>query len=234
MGKMQVRRMTQILMLMVIISGTLVAQSGTALLKLGEQPPENLDILSATLYKDVLLRYDTNVRVRTAGQEQHFYYPQVLQGNDVVLSLILGTAGDDDNPNPTRLYDVYYVLGAAFVDSLILSNRDSAAFIFPRSSAIHRPAYGRSLNGTFRIKTESGLNPGTTGTFRSTFEFPTLADPQSMQQVSLSGDMKIPLENVRQGESVSTTPVDQRKQRLKRNIYIAVITSLFLVAMVVR
>ena len=183
---------------------------------------------SVLLYQHVGIEYDTTVQVRSEKGTEHYFYPQLTQGNSVILHLIL-TAKEKNDPDVISTFDVYFYLGDSLSDQITIMGADSNLYIYPHGEFIKQKLYSRNHSAIFNIqKNEYGIPIA--GDFRSEFEYliPRLSEVE-YSNVKMEGTLSIPEENLRIGQETTIADAKRKKSDIGKNLAIAAVAGLFIV-----
>ncbi len=183
---------------------------------------------SALLYQNVGIKYDTTLQVKTDEGTTFYYYPQLTQGNNIILHLILAAKEKTGDESSLSALDVYFNLGDSLKDHIEINDADSSLFIFPKGEFIQKKLYSRNHVAKFNIvKDEYGIPSA--GDFESEFEYliPNVSGKESSQG-KMVGKLSIPEENLRIGQETTIASGKRDKNSLGRNLAIAAVASIFI------
>lgn len=205
---------------------------GEVTVQIDGQPEQRLVAKSAIFYENVAIDYDTTVLVKSAPQTRLLYSPQLSQGTDYVVHLLLASPADTAAAK-IPAYDVYFNLGDTLFEQLRFHDADSNVFLYTNGSLTPQKLYSRKQNGTFNLKPMAGAG-GVGGSFDTEFEFPVPGVPGQYQRYHMKGVLSIPVASMRVGDSTNISQAEDHSKRLKRNLAIAVVISAFVILFAIR
>lgn len=203
---------------------------GTVSLQINDGAAQTYFARNATLYRNVALSYDKSLQIQSEDLRQQFFYVQLTEGTHYVLHLILDAAATLDS-GLTYSYDVYFDLGNTLNESVSYDGVDSLAFVFPNGEFTRGMRYAKNQTGQFNIRSEANQY-GVAGTFSTEFEYPLTIGANVFDRISLSGTLRIPEANLRQGGPGGISQVASRKSNLGRNLLLSAILTAVLAATV--
>ncbi len=205
---------------------------GEVTVQIDGQPEQRFVAKSAVFYESVAIDYDTTVLVKSAPDTRMLYSPQLRQGTNFVLHLLL-TSPVDTAAAHLPAYDVYFNLGDTLFEQLTFNNADSHAFLYTNGSLTPEKLYSRQQNGVFNLKPMEG-GEGVAGSFDTEFEFPAPGIAGEYHRYHLKGALSIPVTSMRVGDETNITQTEDQKKRLRRNLAIAVVISVFVILFALR
>lgn len=206
---------------------------GQVSLTIDDHPLQNYQVQTAILYENIAIGYDTTLQLRSTQQTNMFFYPQLSKGDRYVLHLILnGGPGGLSKPYPQML-DAFFDLGRKLQD-IHYEGRDSSTFLYVEGRFSKTKLYSRNANERFTIVTDSSSG-NVRGDFITDFEYPLIGARGQFQKIHMAGELRIPVQNLRVGQETGVTETDQsRKRHFTRNAYIAAVSTLFVILLVLR
>ncbi|MGH1363374.1 MAG: hypothetical protein ACRBF0_07450 [Calditrichia bacterium] len=206
---------------------------GAINLSVGTEVAQTYYAHNALLYNNVEIVYDTTLNLQSESGTKYFFYPQLRQGTQHVLHILLAEESDARNASKNYL-DVYFMLGDTLTDEIVLSNTDSTAFLFKDGALAPQMIYANEHNARFNlIRTDS--KSGVTGKFESAFIY--AFDGAVPAQIKIAGDLAIPNVNLRSGQETGIAArkgvmsEDNRKRNL---VFAGMISALILVGIAFR
>ncbi|RMF60737.1 MAG: hypothetical protein D6748_03385 [Calditrichaeota bacterium] len=207
---------------------------GDLTFRIGASEAQHYFVKSAILYRDVDVEYDTTLHVSSGDSTILYYYPQLKKGNRFVLHLIIEPQQQKLSDLGSEFYDFFFVLGDSLTDTLRIEGVDSSVYFFRSGQFTTRQIFSRNCKAYFELGERKDLSGNIEGTFAVEFEYPSAEDYQQYQPVSLEGKLIVPETNLLSGQETNVSELKERKARFKRNLYIAIFTSLFIIAFVFR
>lgn len=205
---------------------------GEVTVQIDEQPEHRFIAKSALFYESVAIDYDTTVLVKSPPETRTLYSPQLRQGTNFVLHLLLASPLDTAAVH-LPVYDVYFNLGDTLYEQLTFNNADSHAFLYTNGNLSPEKLYSRQQRGVFNLKPMEG-GEGVAGSFDTQFEFPVSGGGGEYHRYRLKGSLRIPITGMRFGDETNIIQTDDHKKRLQRNVAIAVVISAFIILFAIR
>ncbi len=208
---------------------------GEIALQVGDGPEQTYYARTVTLYREVSIVYDTTLQMQTDDHSQLFFYPQLHHGNHFVLHMMLSPLEKPGKEKETEFFDVYFDLGDTLPEVLQVEGVDSTVFFCRDGLFIARRMYSRDLKGTFQIRRVPGMGEYVSGALDVQFQFPAPEDSLRMERIVLRGELSIPEANLRKGTVTGLTTTEAvQKRRFKRNLLVAAVLTVFIVAVALR
>ena len=213
------------LTLSLAVSAQNLGAFGEVSLSIGEAAPESLLVSNAYLFQDVEMVYDTSSQSQIGDETKFFYYPQLRQGSNRVLHLILSPASlnsSSGNVESDLFYDFYVEVGADFNDVVTFSGADSNVYIYRNGRFPAAKDYSRAENGRVELQPTQVENR-TEGSIDIEFEFPSSTGGE-WERMHIAGELKFSEDNFRQGGETALSDVAAPKMH-RRNLVIALLTA---------
>ena len=197
---------------------------GEIQLQIDQQSPRVYNIVQALLYHQVDIRYDTTVVVQNADSLTYLFYPQLIQGQRIILRLIAQSKTLEPD-----FYDLFILLGDSLSETMVFQHRDSSIYIKHNGLLETVQKYSRNLSGEFRLKeTQGGRN--IVGNFSITFDYPIVVNDTRMHRVQLEGNLRVPTGKFRETSLATEAQQEERKKSFQRNLAVAIIITIIIVS----
>lgn len=201
---------------------------GTITMQKDAQEEQNFWVTNALLYENAAIDFDTTVQVQDEKEIVTYYYPQILEGKDKVLRLILEPQEKADG----NFYDVTINLGDTLKDKIAFNN-DSAKIYFNRNGQLSdfRQAT-KNLSGSFLILPKKEESELISGELTISFDLPQSEQAAEFSRISMSGNLEVPTGEFREVSLSSSAPTKEQKSKYRQNIYFAIaITAIAILAL---
>ncbi len=196
---------------------------GSVSLAIDGKTSQDFVVANAYLFSDVEIGYDTTSQSQIGDETTFFYYPQLRQGENRILHLILSP----DSLLPAEngegsFYDFYLRVGADFEETVSFANADSNIFLAQngRFSSVRR--FSSVENGTVNLKSV-GVDNRTEGDLDLRFQLP-VDGGDTFEAVHLTGTLTFSEDNFRRGEATSLASVKPPNNH-RRNLVVALLTA---------
>ncbi|NOX37523.1 MAG: hypothetical protein GXO78_08295 [Calditrichaeota bacterium] len=197
---------------------------GEIQLQIDQQPPRMYNIVQALLYRQVDIKYDTTVVVQNADSVTYLFYPQLIQGQRIILRLIAQSKTLEED-----FYDLFILLGDSLSETMVFRQQDSSIFIKHNGLLETVQKYSRNLSGEFRLKeTQGGRN--VVGDFAIDFDYPIVENDTRMHRIHLEGSLRVPTGKFRETSLSTETQQEERKKSFQRNLAVAIIITIIIVS----
>ncbi len=225
---------TLLFLIFVIITGRGEPPSfGNVEIKINQQSAQSYSAQNVIIYQDVVIQYDTTLHLQSDSSHGLYYYPQLHAGKNYVLHLLLNPQNEEEAGSPANFYDVFIDLGDTLPEQLTMSEKDSNTFLLANGQFVSERQYSKNQSGMFNL-TKGDAEYGATGSFQTEFEYPISGDMGEYTRVSIRGDLEIPEANIKRGTATGISRADKGDNKFTRNLYIALITSIFIVLFALR
>ncbi len=226
--KIQTLTLSLILLLWGIGSDVLYGNTrdfGKVDLTIDALPAQSLVINRALLYRNVNIHYDSTVIIQNSAGMEVLYYPQLEEGKENVLRLILDRKSD----SVKDFYDMYFNLGDSIPDSLYWNGAAGKIFLAHNGEARPLRPRSRDIRGSIEI-VDGDHNRAVTGRLDLNFQMPVLADDTVASRVALKGAFDVPVGKFQETSIGTVSEKKGKSSTYKRNLYLAIIGSVFLIA----
>lgn len=224
--------LTIILFILLILPGITEAQEapgfGQMTVTLDDGSPQIFPIQEALLYRQVKLVFDSTAIVQNKKGDRIYFYPQLDKGSGDLLRLILGKLPTEKEKN-NLFFDLFIELGDSLPDSLVWRDADSGVVFLPNGILLPGGLSPGHINGIIRL-THIDENKEVSGNLNLSFDLPFSLPGRDIRHVKLTGDYKVPVGEYRSTSISTVTQKEEMKGRYRRNIYLAVIMTVFLLA----
>ena len=197
---------------------------GEVKLQIDQQPVRVYNIVQALLYRQVDIRYDTTVVVQNGDSAAYLYYPQLIQGNRIILRLIAQAKTLEDD-----FYDMFIILGDSVARTLEFRGLDSTVFIKHQGLLESTRKYSRNLKGVFRLQ-ETARGQNVVGEFAVSFEYPIRNNDGRLYPIKLEGSLRVPTGKFRETSLSAEAGQEERKKSLQRNLAVAIIITIIIIS----
>lgn len=204
---------------------------GKITMQVDSQEAKTFWITNALLYENASIDFDTTVQVQDDKEVVTYYYPQIVEGTDNVLRLILEPQDHADG----TFYDVTFNLGDS-LEETIAFEEDTAKVYFNRNGQLSDfRQVTRNLNGSFTISTEKHENQLISGELDISFDLPQTGHAAELSHISMAGNFEVPTGEFREVSLSSAAPAKRKSGKYKQNVIIAItITAIALIALGLR
>jgi len=201
---------------------------GTISMQKDAQEEQTFWITNALLYENASIDFDTTVQVQDEKEIVIYYYPQILEGTDNVLRLILEPQDKADG----NFYDVTFNLGDSLEEKIAFQG-DSAKVYFNQNGQLNDfQQVTKNINGIFLISTEKHENQIISGELDISFDLPQTGQATELSQISMTGNFEVPTGEFREVSLSSSAPTKDKNSKYKQNIYFAIIiTAIAIIAL---
>lgn len=189
---------------------------GEITLKIDDGPKTKYPIKQALLYRNVSIDYDSTILLQSSKSIKVLYYPQLDQGEENVLRLIV----ERKMGRKSDFYDFFINVGDSLQDSLYWENERGRIFLAHRGEVWPTRAYAENVRGEV-VLVESKSNRAVTGSLHLNFDLPGLSFDRQAHHFQVEGTFDVPVGSFRE-TSLSTATVDRaQKQKYRNNLYLA-------------
>lgn len=207
------------LSLLLLIQFSFLAQGsetsfGSIKMQIDSGEANTYDINSAVLYQNASVSFDTIVQIQNEMSDEILYYPQILEGKDNILRLILAL-------NEENFYDVIFNLGDSLQDAVVYNAADSKVFLSYDGQLKTFAQRTRNMNGQVLIAEPDSKQKQISGELNVSFELPL--DPESMRvsTINLDGKFDVYIGEFRTVSLATGTPLKEKKKKYVNNLIVA-------------
>jgi hypothetical protein len=173
----------------------------------------------------VNIKYDSTVLIQNNNTTNILYFPQLGEGDNNILRIIFGELDAEQ----LEYYDFYVLLGDSVDQTEIWDDTSDVVLMAKNGEAISYQPQTKKIKGqiVFNKKNDDEVE---SGQIRLGFDIDLLEGQSVFQKFYINGEFELAVGDYREltmGEEVSDT---ERSKKKKQNIYIAVIVTVFLVA----
>lgn len=210
-----------------LLQGTVIGAQknfGNLAIKIDDKNSQDYPIQRALLYRQVNVGYDSTVLVQNKDSQAILYYPQLDSGNENVLRLIVG----EITKQKTDFFDIFINLGDTIPDTVFFKN-DTGKILLARNGRLgFSQPLSKNINGTLQVKSEK--EKMVAGQLDLNFTLPDFLQVNQTTQINFKGSFEVAVGDYRELTLGTTSSDKDTEKKRKRNIYLAVIFSAFLIA----
>ncbi len=186
------------------------------------------EIEPALLYNRVKIEYDTTVILQGKHSREILYYPQLEQGDQNVLRFILTGPGDSN----TEKYELFVDLGDSIPPVLEWKNESGKIFFAKSGEMRDSPAESRNIDGVFHLNKE-GEKTSISGDMDIQFDIAYGNEGNENHHIGLTGNFEVPSGRYRQAAIASASDIEQKKNKYRNNMYLAMAASILIAAFLI-
>jgi hypothetical protein len=175
---------------------------------------ETYYIKSAVLYQNATVNFDTIVQIQSDSSNEILYYPQILEGEDNILRLILAL-------NEDSFYDVIFNLGDSLGDAIVFDAADSRVFFRYEGRLSNFEQHTKNLNGRILITQPASSEKQISGELDTSFELPLDKASARISTVKLSGTFSVYFGEFRSVSLATGSPLKENKKKYANNLVVA-------------
>ncbi len=187
---------------------------GSVQMQVDSSEAEKYYIKSAVLYQNAAADFDTTVQIQSDSSNEVLYYPQILEGENNILRLILGL--NDDN-----FYDVIFNLGDSLGDVIVYDADDSKVFFSYEGRLANFEQRTRNLNGRIIIDKLASNEKQISGELNTTFELPLDKESTRTSTIRLDGAFKVHFGEFKSVSLATGGPLQENKKKYANNLVLA-------------
>jgi hypothetical protein len=184
-----------------------------------------LDVQMALLYHNVKVDYDSTILIQSPENTEIMLYPQLDRGDQSVLRVIIGRI-DDENPT---FFDVFMVLGDTVENSVEWSGDREKIYMTYNGILKSEMSLSEDINGAIIFDRDDD-GKIRSGDLQLSLLIPLVEGTDKANRVRMKGSFDLAVGDYREltlGKNIS----DLEKEKKRRtNIYLAVVFSIFLIA----
>lgn len=188
---------------------------GTVKMQIDSGEAATYYIKSAVLYQNATVGFDTTVQIQSKASNEVLYYPQVLEGADNILRLILAL---DEN----HFYDVMFNLGDSLGDTVVYAAADSKIFFSYDGQLNAFEQRTRNLNGQILLTRPVSKEKQISGELDVSFELPRDKESTRISTITLAGTFNVFFGEFRSVSLATGTPLQENKNKYVNNLVIAI------------
>jgi hypothetical protein len=188
---------------------------GTVAMQIDSGEADTYYIKSAVLFQNASVGFDTTVQIQSAVSNEILYYPQILEGEDNILRLIL--ALNEDN-----FYDVVFNVGDSLGDTLVYNAVDSRVFFNYDGQLNTFEQTTRNLNGQILLTQSDPKEKQISGEIDVSFELPRDKELTRTSTITLAGTFSVYFGEFRSVSLATGTPLQKNKKKYVNNLVVAV------------
>jgi hypothetical protein len=184
-----------------------------------------LDVRTAFLYRNVDVKYDSTILIQNDENSEIRLYPQIKAGNNNVLRIMAGVVREE---NPF-FFDMFFILGDTVEEKVRWINESKKIFITYNGMLHSQKIMTKNINGNISFTSDKNKQ-FISGKLKLGFEAPLISQDGSLNKIKLNGSFELAVGDYRDltvGKNLSDL---EAKNRMRKNIYIAIILTVFLVA----
>ena len=178
------------------------------------------NIQNALLYKNVLIEYDSTVLIQNDEGNRILVYPQLREGNNNVLRLIIGEIQESNR----NFFDIFLDLEQSISDTIFWTNENNKVFLSKNGRTLPAEARSKNINGSINIR-EGDKKNRFAGQLHLEFDFP-LFYSDTLNHIILEGSYDVLSGEYREISMASASSEDIKKKKTRNTIHMLVIFSI--------
>jgi hypothetical protein len=187
---------------------------GSVQMQVDSSEGETYYIKSAVLYQNAAADFDTIAQVQSDSSNEILYYPQILEGENNILRLILALTDDS-------FYDVIFNLGDSLGDSIVYDAADSKVFFSYEGRLTDFEQRTRNMNGRILINKPVSDEKQISGELNTSFELPLDKASTRISTIKLDGTFKVYFGEFRSVSLATGSPLQEDKKKYANNLVLA-------------
>lgn len=199
---------------------------GSFTIKVNDQVEQSLDVIQALIYQRASLTYDTTAQIQDDNSFEVLYYPQIYDGPNHVLRLILKYPETDTNTG--EFYELYINLGDSLKERIELENEVSKVFLTRNGLLMRQKQSLKNLSGYVLLLEGLEKQEIISGELHLEFEAAFTGNANELTHVKMDGNFKVPLGEYR-AASISSAKPARKKIDYKTRLYTAIAISVLIV-----
>jgi len=189
---------------------------GTVKMQIDSSEGDTYYIKSAVLYQNASVSFDTIVQIQSEMNNEILYYPQILEGGDSILRLIL--ALNEDN-----FYDIIFNLGDSLGDTVVYDAADSKVFFSYDGQLNTFEQRTKNMNGQILLTRPISKEKQISGELYTSFELPLDKESTRISTITLEGAFNVYFGEFRSVSLATGTPLQENKKKYVNNLVVAVV-----------
>jgi hypothetical protein len=192
---------------------------GEVTITIDEIDEQLYNIQNALLYKNVSIEYDSTVLIQNYEGNQILVYPQLREGSNNVLRLIIG---EIQEPN-RNFYDIFLNLGSYISDTIHWTNEYNKVFLSKNGRTLPIEARSININGSINFR-ELDKKNRFAGQIHLEFDFPLIYSG-TLNHIKINGSYDVLSGEYREISMASASNGNIRKKRNRSTIHMLIIFS---------
>lgn len=187
---------------------------GSVVMQIDSGEGETYYIKSAVLYQNAAVSFDTVVQIQNGVSNDILYYPQILEGRDNILRLILAL-------NEDSFYDVIFNLGDSLGDAVVYDAADSKLFFSYDGRLSNFKQHTKNMNGQILLIRPVSKEKVISGELDVSFDLPLGKESTQVSTITLDGKFDVYFGEFRSVSLATGTPLKESKKQYVNNLVVA-------------